>query len=68
MRSYITIITIIIIVIIVIIIISILFFLILYAWLGEKVSASHTILCNPILFAICTSTFNKLCKNVYNGM
>jgi hypothetical protein len=24
--------------------------------------------CNPILFAICTSTFSKLCKNVYSGM
>jgi hypothetical protein len=24
--------------------------------------------CNPILFAICTSTFRKLCKNVYSGM
>jgi hypothetical protein len=23
--------------------------------------------CNPILFAICTSTFSKLCKNVYIG-
>jgi hypothetical protein len=21
--------------------------------------------CNPILFAICTSTFSKLCKNMY---
>jgi hypothetical protein len=24
--------------------------------------------CNPILFTICTSTFGKLCKNVYNEM
>jgi hypothetical protein len=24
--------------------------------------------CNPILFAICASTFSKLCENVYNGM
>jgi hypothetical protein len=24
--------------------------------------------CDPILFAVCTSTFSKLCKNVYNGM
>jgi hypothetical protein len=24
--------------------------------------------CNPILFAICTSTISKLCKNVYSGM
>jgi hypothetical protein len=24
--------------------------------------------CNPILFAICTSTFSKLCINVYSGM
>jgi hypothetical protein len=23
---------------------------------------------NPILFAICTSTFSKLCINVYSGM
>jgi hypothetical protein len=23
---------------------------------------------NLILFAICTSTFSKVCKNVYNGM
>jgi hypothetical protein len=23
------------------------------------------IFCNPILFAICTSTFSKLCKNMY---
>jgi hypothetical protein len=23
--------------------------------------------CNPILFAICTSTFSKLCKNIYSG-
>jgi hypothetical protein len=21
--------------------------------------------CNPILFAICTSTFSRLCKNMY---
>jgi hypothetical protein len=25
-------------------------------------------LCNPILFTVCTSTFSKLCINVYNGM
>jgi hypothetical protein len=28
----------------------------------------HTVqnyFCNPILFAICTSTFSKLCKNIY---
>jgi hypothetical protein len=24
--------------------------------------------CNPILFALCTSTFSKLCINVYSGM
>jgi hypothetical protein len=24
--------------------------------------------CNPISFAICTGTFSKLCKNVYNGL
>jgi hypothetical protein len=24
--------------------------------------------CNPILFAICTSIFSKLCTNVYKGM
>jgi hypothetical protein len=24
--------------------------------------------CNPIAFAICSSTMNKLCKNVYSGM
>jgi hypothetical protein len=24
--------------------------------------------CNPILFVICTSTFSKLCKNVYSGI
>jgi hypothetical protein len=24
--------------------------------------------CNPILFAICTSTFSKLCINVFSGM
>jgi hypothetical protein len=24
--------------------------------------------CNPILFAIPTSTFGKLCKNLYNDM
>jgi hypothetical protein len=24
--------------------------------------------CNPILFAVCTSTFSKLCVNVYSGM
>jgi hypothetical protein len=23
---------------------------------------------NPILFAICTSTFSKLCKNLHSGM
>jgi hypothetical protein len=28
----------------------------------------HNFFCNPILFAICTNTFNKLCKDVYNGM
>jgi hypothetical protein len=26
------------------------------------------VFCKPILFAICTSTFSKLCKNVYSGM
>jgi hypothetical protein len=26
------------------------------------------LVCNPILFAVCTSTFSKLCKNVYSGM
>jgi hypothetical protein len=25
----------------------------------------NTFFCNPILFAICTSTFGKLCKNIY---
>jgi hypothetical protein len=24
--------------------------------------------CNPILFAVCTSTLSKLCRNVYSGM
>jgi hypothetical protein len=24
--------------------------------------------CSPILFAVCTSTFSKLCKNLYNGL
>jgi hypothetical protein len=24
--------------------------------------------CNPILFAICSSTVSKLCKSLYNGM
>jgi hypothetical protein len=29
---------------------------------------SRSFYCNPILFAICTSTFSKLCINVYSGM
>jgi hypothetical protein len=24
--------------------------------------------CNPLLFAICTSTFSQLCKILYSGM
>jgi hypothetical protein len=36
---------------------------------GHGVSYNDAIvICNPILFAICTSTFSKLCKNVYSGM
>jgi hypothetical protein len=27
-----------------------------------KLLSSNLFLCNPILFAICTSTFSKLCK------
>jgi hypothetical protein len=29
---------------------------------------SRIFFCNPILFAICTSIFSKLCIKVYNGM
>jgi hypothetical protein len=28
----------------------------------------HVSFCNPILFAICTRTLGKLCKNLYSGM
>jgi hypothetical protein len=33
------------------------------------ITVQHIIFfCNPILFAICTGTCSKLCKNVYNVM
>jgi hypothetical protein len=31
-------------------------------------SLQYIYFCNPILFAICTTAFSKVCKNVYNGM
>jgi hypothetical protein len=34
----------------------------------ETTAANKEFFCKPILVAICTSTFSKLFKNIYNGM
>jgi hypothetical protein len=31
-------------------------------------NTNYIYFCNPILFATCTSTFRKLCKNLYNSI
>jgi rRNA pseudouridine-1189 N-methylase Emg1 (Nep1/Mra1 family) len=35
---------------------------------GASIQINRFFFCNPILFAMCISTFRKLCKNVYNSM
>jgi hypothetical protein len=35
------------------------------AFSGQTIDANKLFFCNPILFAVCTSTFSKLCKNMY---
>jgi hypothetical protein len=39
-----------------------------YLHIRLNTNLCYNSLCNPILFAICTSTFSKLCINVYSGM
>jgi hypothetical protein len=41
-----------------------------YGRAGTLIAVQNTLnfYCNPILFAVCTSTFSKLCINVYSGM